>query len=122
MTIAEQIITIAMCTLGTMAMRFLPFLLGGFRDAQLGKDLLRREKVFCRFLRRELVQFFCFVERVIELLPLCIHCLFVKAEEGHLVQHRRAKGGHAYLACVGDVDLVTQHLSPRRQFKRVALR
>ena len=26
MTIAEQIITIAMCTLGTMAMRFLPFL------------------------------------------------------------------------------------------------
>lgn len=26
MTIAEQIITIVMCTLGTMAMRFLPFL------------------------------------------------------------------------------------------------
>lgn len=27
MTITEQIITIAMCTLGTMATRFLPFLL-----------------------------------------------------------------------------------------------
>ena len=51
-----------------LPMRFLPFLLGGSRDAQLGKDLLRREKVFCPFLRRKLVQLLCFVERVIELL------------------------------------------------------
>lgn len=51
-----------------LPMRFLPFLLGGFRDAQLGKDLLRREKVLCPLLLRNLVQFFCFVERVIELL------------------------------------------------------
>ena len=103
-------------------MRFLPFLLGGLRDIQLGKDLLRREKVFCPFLRRELVQFFCFVERIIELLPFCLHCLFVKAEEGHLIQHRCAKGGNTYLLCVGDVDLVTQHLAPGRQFKRITLR
>lgn len=48
MTIAEQIITIAMCTLGTMAMRFLPFLV--FRQDKstpkyiqyLGKVLPRR--------------------------------------------------------------------------------
>ena len=52
-----------------LPMRFLPFLLGGFGDTQFGKDLLRREEVFCPFLRRELVQFFCFAERVIELLP-----------------------------------------------------
>lgn len=52
-----------------LPMRFLPFLLGRFRDTQFGKDLLRREEVFRPFLRRELVQFFCFAERVIELLP-----------------------------------------------------
>ena len=51
-----------------LPMRFLPFLLGGFRDAQLGKDLLR-EEVFCPFLRQKLVQLLCFVERVTELLP-----------------------------------------------------
>ena len=51
-----------------LPMRFLPFLLGGFRDAQLGKDLLRREEVFCPFLRRKLVQLLCFVDRVTELL------------------------------------------------------
>lgn len=50
-----------------LPMRFLPFLLGGFRDAQLGKDFLRREKVFCPFLRQKLAQFF-FAERVTELL------------------------------------------------------
>ena len=50
-----------------LPMRFLPFLLGGFRDAQLGKDLLRREEVFCPFLRQKLAQFF-FAERVTELL------------------------------------------------------
>lgn len=48
-----------------LPMRFLLFLLGGLGDAQLGKNLLRREEVFRPFLRRELVQFFCFVERVV---------------------------------------------------------
>ena len=52
-----------------LPMRFLPFLLGRFRDAQLGKDLLRREKAFCPLPRRKFVQLLCFVERVIELLP-----------------------------------------------------
>lgn len=52
-----------------LPMRFLPFLLGRFRDTQSGKDLLRREEVFRPFLRREFVQFLRFVERVIELLP-----------------------------------------------------
>ena len=52
-----------------LPIRFLPFFLGGFRDAQLGKDLLRREKAFCPLLRRELVQFLCFTEGVVELLP-----------------------------------------------------
>lgn len=52
-----------------LPMRFLPFLLGRFRDTQFGKDLLRREEVFRPFLRREFVQFLCFAERVIELLP-----------------------------------------------------
>lgn len=51
-----------------LPMCFLSFLLGGFRDAQLGKDFLRREKVFCPFLRRELVQLLCLAEGVIELL------------------------------------------------------
>ena len=87
-------------------MRFLPFLLGRFRDTQFGKDLLRREEVFRPFLRREFVQFLRFVEGIIEFLPFCVHRLFVKAEEGHLVQHRRAKGGNAYLLCVGDIDLI----------------
>ena len=48
-------------------MRFLPFLLGRFRDTQFGKDLLRREEVFRPFLRQKLAQFF-FAERVTELL------------------------------------------------------
>ena len=52
-----------------LPMRFLPFLLGRFRDAQLGKDLLRREKAFCPLPWRKFVQLLCFVERVIELLP-----------------------------------------------------
>ena len=50
-----------------LPMRFLPFLLGRFRDTQSGKDLLRREEVFCPFLRQKLAQFF-FAERVTELL------------------------------------------------------
>lgn len=104
-----------------LPMRFLLFLFGGLGDAQLGKNLLRREEVFCSFLRRKLVQLLCLTERIIELLPFCVHCLFVKAEEGHLIQHRRAKGGHADLPCVGDIDLVTQHLAPGRQFKRITL-
>lgn len=52
-----------------LPMRFLPFLLGRFRDTQFGKDLLRREEVFRPFLRRELVQLLCFTEGVVELLP-----------------------------------------------------
>lgn len=52
----------------------------------------------------------------------CYECEFAKAEEGHLIQHRRAKGGNAYLLCVGDIDLIAQYLAPGRQFKCVALR
>lgn len=52
-----------------LPMRFLPFLLGGFRDAQLGKNLLCGEEVLRPFLRRELVQLLCFTEGVVELLP-----------------------------------------------------
>lgn len=51
-----------------LPMRFLPFLLGRFRDTQFGKDLLRREEVFRPFLWQKLAQFLCFVERVTELL------------------------------------------------------
>ena len=51
-----------------LPMRFLPFFLGGFRDAQLSKNLLCGEEVLRPFLRREFVQFLRFVERVIELL------------------------------------------------------
>ena len=43
------------------------------------------KKVFRPFLRREFVQFLRFVEGIIEFLPFCVHCLFVKAEEGHLI-------------------------------------
>lgn len=43
------------------------------------------KKVFRPFLRRELVKLLCLAERIIELLPFCVHCLFVKAEEGHLI-------------------------------------
>ena len=52
-----------------LPMHFLPFLLGGFRDAQLSKNLLCGEEVLRPFLRRELVQLLCLVEGVIELLP-----------------------------------------------------
>ena len=52
-----------------LPMRFLPFLLGGFRDAQLSKNLLCGEEVLRPFLRRELVQLLCFTEGVVELLP-----------------------------------------------------
>ena len=52
-----------------LPMRFLPFFLGWFGDTQFGKDLLRREEVFCSFLRRKLVQLLCLPERIIELLP-----------------------------------------------------
>lgn len=52
-----------------LPMRFLPFFLGGFRDAQLSKNLLCGEEVLRPFLRREFVQFLRFTEGVVELLP-----------------------------------------------------
>ena len=50
-----------------LPMRFLPFLLGRFRDAQLSKNLLCGEEVLRPFLRREFVQFLRFTEGVVEL-------------------------------------------------------